>query len=218
MLDTGNVLCMCVPDVFLKNAPPVDTAARHRMAVLALGENAQEPSFYEPYTVDNQSPTSSSSAGSSQVVPPPSESMDHQPSQEPTSAVILPPAVDDGTSLVKSMVDFINELHCRFGSSTAACTRVLNRLRNVKTGSQWETFLYSFGGAVPLRHHHRAAIRVQPTSVARRRPGISRGSKRLASGRPPSTDPLRRAVKRRRNLNYNVRHNQPNAKSHGDGH
>src|SRR6218665_2775520 len=217
MLDTGNVLCMCVPDVFLKNAPPVDTAARHRMAVLALGEKAQEPSFYEPYTVDNQSPTQSSAAGSSQVVPQSSESMDHQPTQEPTSAAI-PPVVGGDTSSVKSMVDFINELDGRFGSSTAACTRVVNRLRNVQTGSQWDTFLYSCGGAVPLHRHHRAAIRVQPTSVARRRPGISRGSKRVAGGRPPSTDPMRRVVWRHRYLSYNVQKNQPNSKSHDEGH
>ena len=126
--------------------------------------------------------------------------------------------MNDSDRLKKSVQELIDQLHNRFGSSTSGLSRVLSRLRNVQTGSQWETFLHSFGGAVPLRRHPRAAIRVQPTSLARRRPGVTRGAKRLASGRPPSTDPVRRKTKRPRNLSYNVLLNQPNAKSHGDGH
>jgi len=34
--------------VLLPNAPPVDTASRHAMAVTALGEKAEPASFYAP--------------------------------------------------------------------------------------------------------------------------------------------------------------------------
>jgi len=77
---------------------------------------------------------------------------------------------------------------------------------------------YLLGSAVPLARRHRAAIRVQPTAVNRRRPGITRGSKRLPAGRPPKSEKRTRPSKRPRNLQMNVDANQPNAKSHGSGH
>ena len=46
--------------------------------------------------------------------------------------------------------------------------------------------------------------------------GVTRGSKRLASGRPAVG--TKRASKRPRNLANAISHNQPNAKSHGSGH
>ena len=145
------------------------------------------------------------------------EPMDEQ-SNELTSVAASPLVVDDDPSLIISMLDAIKQCHDRYGSSPASVNRVLTRLGNIHTGTQWQTFLHSCGSAVALRYHHRAAIRVQPTSVARRRHGITRGSKRLPSGRPPLSDRLRHKAKRPRNLNYNVAKNQPNAKSHGDCH
>ena len=216
MILDANLCAVFLPDVFLPNAPPVDTAARHRMAVLALGPKAQDSSFYEPFTEDNRPShsTPTSSAECSESVPQTHQSQ----SDEPTSSVTSPPVVDDGTSVMLSALDVMMKFNDQFGSSSAGWARVLTRLGNVHTGTQWETFVHSIGSAVPLRRHHRAAIRVQPTSLARRRPGITRGSKRLASGRPPSSDPLRRKPKRPRSLNYNIVQNQANAKSHGDGH
>ena len=65
--------------------------------------------------------------------------------------------------------------------------RLLGRLKNVNTGSQWETLLHTIGGGVPVRRRGRAAIRVQPTAVSRRVPGVSRGSKRRAADRQAQT-------------------------------
>jgi len=67
-----------------------------------------------------------------------------------------------------------------------------------------------------LRRRSGAAIRVQPTTIARRLPLITRGSKRLPSGRPAKNEII--LNKRRRNLGENIKKNQPNAKSHGSGH
>lgn len=58
-----------------------------------------------------------------------------------------------------------------------------NRLDKVKTEGQFNTFLATAGSmTVPFRHKDGAAIKVQPTTISRRRPGITRGSKRLPSG------------------------------------
>ena len=61
-----------------------------------------------------------------------------------------------------------------------------------------------------------ASIRVQPTTMCRRTDGVTRSSKRLASGRPALGTKC--ASKRPRNLANAISHNQPNVKSHGSGH
>jgi len=60
-------------------------------------------------------------------------------------------------------------------------------------------------------------IRVQPTALARRREGVTRGSKRVAAGRP-AQGVGNAPKKRKRNLMANVASNQANAKSHGVNH
>ncbi|CAN7946149.1 unnamed protein product [Ixodes pacificus] len=60
-------------------------------------------------------------------------------------------------------------------------------------------------------------IKVQPTAIARRRPGITRGNKRVPAGRPPKGLPAKRA-KRVHSLSLNIEHNVPSAKIHGMGH
>jgi len=64
-----------------------------------------------------------------------------------------------------------------------------------------------------LRNRDGATIKVQSTTIARRRVGITKGSKRLLAGRPPLGENATK--KRKRNLNLNINSNQPNAKSHG---
>ena len=60
------------------------------------------------------------------------------------------------------------------------------------------------------------SIRVQPTTMCRRTDGVTRGSKRLACGRPALR--TKRASKRPRNLANEISHIQSNAKSLGSGH
>ena len=85
------------------------------------------------------------------------------------------------------------------------------------TDGHLTAFVRAQGSNMPLYRHRRSAIHVQPTSIARRSAGVTRGAKRLLVGRPPNTDPIRHRTKRPRNLAYNIAHSQPNAKSHGDG-
>ena len=90
-------------------------------------------------------------------------------------------------------------------------------MASMKTEGQWLEFL-TMNAHIAVRKRQRGAIRVQPTSLARRKEGVTRGSKRRSGGRPPMADSKQRKAKRPRNLGYNVSHNQPNAKSHGEGH
>lgn len=100
--------------------------------------------------------------------------------------------------------------------STSVLSKCLDRLKKVKSAAMWESFLSTAGSKISLRHQYRATIHVQPTTLARRRPGVTRGSKRLSVGRPTKNDPPK--IKRRRNLAENVKKNIPKAKSHGVGH
>ena len=71
-------------------------------------------------------------------------------------------------------------------------------------------------GGINAGHRANVSIRVQPTTMCRRTGGVTRGSKRLASGKPALG--TKRASKRPRNLANAISNNQPNAKSHGSGH
>lgn len=55
-------------------------------------------------------------------------------------------------------------------------------------------------------------IKVQPTSLARRRPGLHRGSARVPAGRPRTT--AARNTKRRHSLSQSIRENVAGAKTH----
>jgi hypothetical protein len=98
-------------------------------------------------------------------------------------------------------------------TSISVLTKCINRLLKVKSNRTWESFLSTAGSNISLRHRTNATIRVQPTTISRRKPGITRGTKRLPVGRPLNSDKPKK-LKRKRNLGENVKHNLPNAKSH----
>lgn len=100
-------------------------------------------------------------------------------------------------------------------ASTSVLSKCLDRLKKVKSVIMWESFWSTAGNNISLRHRSRATIHVQPTIMARRRPGVTRSSKMLPEGRPKNNDPHK---KKRRNLAENIEKNIPNAKLHGVGH
>jgi len=132
-------------------------------------------------------------------------------------SVSCPSGSSEQDVLLDEVLLLLREKHSQFGSTMSGLQTMKKRLRRVHSSNQWESFLHTIGSAIPLAHRHRAAIHVQPTAVNRRRPGVTRGTKRLPTGRPAKGD-KRAPPKRRRNLQLNVSANQPNAKSHGSGH
>jgi len=207
----------------LPSLPPLTGKHRHQMAVLALGEQAEPASFYDDFVSTTPSVTSVLDVGMSasglshtnNPVTPATVSLHTAGASEHTEQA-------DGTSAGESTfrlaIKTMCELHERFGSSPAAAAKLLKRLKHITTPTQWETFLHTTGAAVSCVYRSGAKIRVQPTAISRRRPSVTRGSKRIAAGRPPlsAAESFRR--KRLRNLSNNVAANQPNAKAHGRAH
>jgi len=178
-------------------------------AVLALGEHAEDVAFYRDFLqpMETQSTTITASASTSTHV-------SIQASHEYTDNV----APDVGKSIIKEVVEKMLLFSERFQSTPASAKKMLKRLNHVTTATQWETFLQTQGAGVSCVYRSGSTIRVQPTALSRRRPAVTRGSKRIAAGRPPLTALQRYWQKRRHDLSLNVSLNQPNAKQHGRAH
>jgi hypothetical protein len=106
-------------------------------------------------------------------------------------------------------------LHQAFGTSEVSTDKLLRRIGTIKNANQWESFVATFGGK-NAGYRANASIRVHPTTMCRRTDGVTRGSKRLVSGRPALG--TKSESKRPRNLANAISLNQPNAKSHGSVH
>ncbi|XP_049517010.1 uncharacterized protein LOC119440447 [Dermacentor silvarum] len=94
-------------------------------------------------------------------------------------------------------------------------TKRLKRLQEQKRGIG---AMMAMDAALGLELRRGRCIKVQPTATSRRRPGVTRGSKRVAAGRPPSGPSPKRAKKRRHVLQQSVDDNIPHVKLHGYGH
>ena len=122
-------------------------------------------------------------------------------------------SVDVASVITEAQVE-LDRLKSLVDSEVAVAIRdLLPSCKKIVTKPQLISAIYQLRSA--LRARKGGMIRVQPTSIARRRLGVTRGCKRIAAGRPLSAKPL---AKRLRCLAANVKKNVPNAKSHGIGH
>ncbi|KAL3224387.1 hypothetical protein MRX96_049504 [Rhipicephalus microplus] len=87
----------------------------------------------------------------------------------------------------------------------------LARVQNSSDGTGLMLALKATAAARRCRARH---IRVQPTSTARRRPGLTRGSKSVPTGRPAVDPAAKRAKKRPHFLSHNIEKNVPGARLH----
>lgn len=88
------------------------------------------------------------------------------------------------------------------------------QLQQVQNASEGMSLMLAFKALVTARRRQARHIRVQPTSIARRRPGLTRGSKRVPAGRPASEPSSKRLKKRPHSLQQNIRDNVPSARLH----
>ncbi|KAK8762632.1 hypothetical protein V5799_026102 [Amblyomma americanum] len=99
-------------------------------------------------------------------------------------------------------------------SSYAALLDTVNaQLGSVNTSSGAYGVMLTVKAATKPDRRRGQKIKVQPTSLARRRPGLARGSGRVPAGRPPQSGAVR-SLKRKHALSCNVRDNVPSAKCH----
>jgi len=159
--------------------PPV-TADAHRQ----MGSAAKPAAFYADFCSTTHAAVDQSTDMYTVQVPK-TASTDVEPPQPVLSVV-----VNDSSAICSSSCIFddairrLQQLHSQFGAADTSATAFLSRLRRIESQDEWDRFLL-FGARGATRFRGGSAIFVQRTSLARRRPGVTRGSKTLAVGRPP---------------------------------
>jgi hypothetical protein len=93
--------------------------------------------------------------------------------------------------------------------------KVNAKIKKMKSPNQAISILLTIKNSVNSTVRRGGKIRVQPTSIARRRKGLPRGSKPVPRGRPSAIEVKKRGLKKRpRNLSQAIRDNVASAKSH----
>lgn len=208
-------------DTSSENFPPVTSSDRHNIALLADGDKAMPVEFFEPFILDKTSAANQNIKTTSTIIQNDflihNNDILHDSNSRNQNNILILYERETPNSSINNVLNLLTEIHQKYGSSSTGINRLETRLKQIKSQGNWESFLHTAGNqAVQLRKRTGAAIRVQPTTIARRSPCVTRGSKRIPSGRPAKNEPS--AKKRKRRLGKNIKYNQPNAKSHGNGH
>jgi hypothetical protein len=190
-----------------QNAPGVTAEARHRVAVLAVGNEAEPLSFYQPLRNGGEQPSqintvevndsnvrSQSDEGNIETI----ETEEEVPQNNNT---VCENAVDEKVHCFTAKFE---SLHQAFGTSEVSVDKLLRPIGTIKNANQWESFVATLGG-INAGHKANSSIRVQPTTACCRTDGVTRRYKRLACGRPALG--TKRASKRPRNLANAISHN-----------
>jgi len=189
------------------NSPKCTQDDRYQVACLALGDKVPCRDFYESLMPKNSS-TASNNYGETLSE---SETVNNNTALICDTADICNSNTPSNASEAEldNLFNAFKTCHFKYGTSKSAVEKMTKRLHSVTSKGQWESFLHQ---GYLNRYKHGATIRVQPTSISRRREGVTKGSKRLPSGRPAKCEKAKQ--KRSRNLGKNITLNQPNAKSH----
>lgn len=193
------------------NSPAVTLEDRHMLAALALGDKCPHKDFFKHMQDTDDSETiDDATAANSSVGDDPRgiAGISFDGRTEVAEAV-------DVTSIMAEAHKEVMRLKSLVDDDVAIALRaVLPCLKNISNKAQLISALYQCRSSLRVRKG--GSIRVQPTSIARRRSGVTRGCKRIAAGRPLGA--RKRAAKKPRCLAANVQHNTAHAKSHGAGH
>ncbi|KAL3199853.1 hypothetical protein MRX96_043739 [Rhipicephalus microplus] len=87
-------------------------------------------------------------------------------------------------------------------------------LARVQNSSDGTGLMLAFKATTAARRRRARHIRVQPTSTARRKPGFTRASKRVPTGRPAVEPAAKRAKKRPHSSSHSIEKNVPGATLH----
>lgn len=96
--------------------------------------------------------------------------------------------------------------------------RLAKDLSKIHNATDLITAMVAFRGCTAATRRQGGKIKVQPTSIARRRDGLKRGSSRVPAGRPPVATASLRIRKQAHRLCRSVKANIAHAKGHGAGH
>jgi len=202
-------------DAVSVNFPPVSPTDKHTISILADGDDSLPLTFFEPLIPSTtQNKLSCNNDFDNFDTKKDNASKEDQLTLTEVSEVITQEPISVS---MESIVTLMNNLNNKYGSSVSGLQQLETRLKKINSEGTWETFLHTSGSSsVPLRKRSGCAIKVQPTSIARRSITLTRGSKRFPVGRPANEE--NKTQKRQRNLGNNIKKNLPNAKPHGRGH
>jgi hypothetical protein len=207
-----------VSHFFPPSAPGVTAEARQRVAVSAVGDEAEPLSLYQKLrnggvqpsqinTVDVNNSNVRSHSDKYNI-----ETIETEEGVPQNDNTVCDNAVD---WKVQRFTAEFETLHKAFGTSEVSIDKLLRRVGTIQNANQWQSFFATLG-AINAGQGANASIRVQPTAVCRRTDGVTRGSDRLACGTPAMG--RKRASKWPRNSTNASSHNQPKTKSRGSGH
>jgi hypothetical protein len=110
--------------------------------------------------------------------------------------------------------------HLMTPCSAPHIAKLTRALTKITTESNLIASIVKFGESIASSQRRGRKIRVQPTAISRRRDGVSRGSRRIAAGRPPTrTVAVAAKIKKRSHkLSLSINANVAHAKGHGAGH
>lgn len=180
------------------HAPPVFDSDKYELAVIALGEKCPPSSFFQSFKKVE------SEVLYSHEVDPSIES-----ANSPVTEEIVTEKQDQMASqcekerVKKEIIRLTNLLENNITKNST--DRLLHTFQQIQTVNDFDKLYF-------LRSKVQKKIRVQPTSIARRRPGLTKSGSRVVSGRPSVLS--KKCLKRKRSLKENVERNLPNAKSH----
>jgi hypothetical protein len=130
----------------------------------------------------------------------------------------------EDADLEAPLMQFKSELrrieHLMTPCSAPHIAKLTRALTKITTESNLIASIVKFSESVASSQRRGRKIRVQPTAISRRRDGVSRGSRRIAAGRPPtSTAAVAAKIKKRSHkLSLSINANVAHAKGHGAGH
>lgn len=200
----------------LPNAPPVTSEERHLLGKLALGDKC--PSSIWFYAL-KESKTMSTNIDHIEYPILNNDSTENDKNFEESSNLTDLPNLHNNTEQNKTVLNNIkNEFNRLEDYLTHVPQEILKKfttkLKFIKNPQQLTSFFVNINKSLTSINKKRGQIKVQPTAISRRRQGVTRGSKKIPSGRPPKIGKTK-IKKRIHNLNHNIRENQMNATYHG---
>ena len=201
-------------ELALPNLPAVTYKERRELACLALGSRAPAETFFMT-DVELLGGTVTESGQSFRAETCFTSTADTDVLEEavPCADAVTSEQIDEVRSALASELSRLPSLLSE--SPSATTLGVLHKFTAFLSGIETEEQLTAF--AVSKSSSRLGCkIPVQPTSTARRRPGLSHTTSRVPAGRPVGV--IKRRVKIKRSLRQSICHNRPNAKSHGVGH
>ena len=123
----------------------------------------------------------------------------------------------DSPTTIEDLLVTLKKVYKKFGDgeSPKAIDILVKRLKSIKSSSQFNNYCYSYGSSrIRIGGAGRGKIPCQPSSIARKEPGLPRGAAPIGKGRKRMKAHIPRVAKRPRNLALSILNNQANAKSH----